>query len=85
WFVTQAHSPAHIGICAGECNAGDGPKDKQDVQLFLAATLTILNRPLFNNHCLTETLHSTFVILDYEEPCGAERRYDNTALPEITS
>ncbi|HSM74750.1 MAG TPA: hypothetical protein VK852_08945, partial [Desulfobacterales bacterium] len=39
WFVTQAHSPAHIGICAGECNAGDGPKDKQDVQLFLAETL----------------------------------------------
>jgi hypothetical protein len=39
WFVTQAHSPAHIGICAGECNAGDGPKDKQEVQLFLAETL----------------------------------------------
>jgi hypothetical protein len=29
----------HIGICAGGCNAGDGPKDKQDVQLFLAETL----------------------------------------------
>jgi hypothetical protein len=26
-------------IWAGECNAGDGPKDKQDVQLFLAETL----------------------------------------------
>jgi hypothetical protein len=40
WFVTKAHSPAHIGICAGGCNAGDGPKDKQEVQLFLAETLT---------------------------------------------
>jgi hypothetical protein len=44
WFVTQAHSPAHIGICAGECNAGDGPKDKQDVQLFLAETLNAVGR-----------------------------------------
>jgi hypothetical protein len=29
----------HIGICAGGCNADDGPKDKQDVELFLAEAL----------------------------------------------
>jgi hypothetical protein len=39
WFVTQAHSPVHIGICAGGCNAGDGPKDNQDVALFFAEAL----------------------------------------------
>jgi len=31
WFVYKAHAPVHIGICAGACNAVDGPKDKQDV------------------------------------------------------
>ncbi|MGB5618781.1 MAG: hypothetical protein WBM78_18195, partial [Desulfobacterales bacterium] len=39
WFVYKAHPPAHIGICVGGCNAVDGPKNKQDVYLFLAATL----------------------------------------------
>jgi hypothetical protein len=29
----------HNGICAGGCNADDGPKDKQDVELFLAEAL----------------------------------------------
>jgi hypothetical protein len=29
----------HIGICAGGCNAGDGPKDKPDVELFIAMAL----------------------------------------------
>jgi hypothetical protein len=36
WFVIKAHSSAHIAICAGGCNAEDGPKDKQDVELFFA-------------------------------------------------
>jgi DNA-binding NtrC family response regulator len=39
WFVIKAHPPAHIAICAGGCNAEDGPKDKQDVELFLAEAL----------------------------------------------
>jgi hypothetical protein len=29
-------SPRHIRRWVGECNAGDGPKDKQDVALFFA-------------------------------------------------
>jgi hypothetical protein len=28
WFVIKAHPPAHIEICAGGCNAEDGPKDQ---------------------------------------------------------
>jgi hypothetical protein len=36
WFVIKAHPAAHIEICAGGCNAEDGPKDKQDVELFFA-------------------------------------------------
>jgi hypothetical protein len=27
--VYKAHPPVHIRICAGGCNAVDGPKDKQ--------------------------------------------------------
>jgi hypothetical protein len=46
WFVTQAHSSAHIGICAGGCNAGDGPKDKPDVELFLAEALISLRQTI---------------------------------------
>ncbi|MGD9976085.1 MAG: hypothetical protein AB7S77_23765, partial [Desulfatirhabdiaceae bacterium] len=41
WFVCKAHPPVHIGICAGGCNAADGPKDKQDVDLFVSDSLTI--------------------------------------------
>jgi hypothetical protein len=26
WFVIKAHSSAHIEICAGGCDAEDGPK-----------------------------------------------------------
>jgi hypothetical protein len=33
-FVAKAHTPAHIGICAGGWNAGDGATGKQDVELF---------------------------------------------------
>lgn len=33
WFVLKAHSPVHIGIFAGGCNAVDGPKDKQDTMI----------------------------------------------------
>ena len=40
WFVYKAHPPAHIEICAVRWNAVDGPKDKQDVDLFLSMTLT---------------------------------------------
>jgi hypothetical protein len=39
WFVIKAHPSAHIEICAGGCNAEDGPKDKQDVALFFAEAL----------------------------------------------
>ena len=41
WFVYKAHPPAHIGICVGGCNAVDGPKNNQDVSLFLAAALRL--------------------------------------------
>ena len=44
WFDTQAHASAHIGICGGGCNAGDGPTDKQDGELFLSEAL-IWGRP----------------------------------------
>ena len=37
--VCKAHPPAHIEICAGGCNAVDGPKDTQDVELFFSGTL----------------------------------------------
>ena len=40
WFVYKAHPLVHIRICAGGCNAVDGPKDKQDVSLFHAGALT---------------------------------------------
>jgi hypothetical protein len=40
WFVIKAHLSAHIEICAGGCNAENGPKDKQDVELFFAEALT---------------------------------------------
>jgi len=43
WFGTQAHASAHIGICGGGCNAGDGPTDKQDEELFLSEALGWLN------------------------------------------
>jgi len=39
WFGTKAHPSAHIGICGGGCNAGDGPTDKQDGELFLSEAL----------------------------------------------
>jgi hypothetical protein len=39
WFVCKAHPPAHFEIRVGGCNAVDGPKDKQEVTVFLATTL----------------------------------------------
>jgi hypothetical protein len=39
WSVCNAHPPVHIWICAGGCNAVDGPKDKKDVELFFPLTL----------------------------------------------
>ena len=42
WFVYKAHPPVHIRICTRGCNAVDGPKDKQDVQLFLAEALGLV-------------------------------------------
>ena len=41
WVVYKAHPPAHFGICAGGCNAVDGPTDKQDVDLFFLGPLSI--------------------------------------------
>ncbi|MGB8335457.1 MAG: hypothetical protein WCE56_13260, partial [Desulfobacterales bacterium] len=42
-FVCKAHPAAHIEIRVGGCNAVDGPKDKQDVELFLSGAL---NEPI---------------------------------------
>jgi SAM-dependent methyltransferase len=39
-FVAKAHPPAHIWICAGEWNAGDGASGKQDVELFFPGPLS---------------------------------------------
>jgi hypothetical protein len=41
-FVYKAHPAAHIEIRVGGCNAVDGPKDKQDVELFFAGTLNLM-------------------------------------------
>ncbi|MBR9985420.1 MAG: hypothetical protein KFF68_05875, partial [Desulfosarcina sp.] len=46
WIGTQAHPSAHIGICGGGGNAGDGPTDKQDVELFLSEALTLRQVPM---------------------------------------
>jgi hypothetical protein len=43
---TALHSPVHIEICAGGCNAVDGEKDKLNVDLFLSKALT---KGSFNN------------------------------------
>ncbi|MGB5616479.1 MAG: hypothetical protein WBM78_06550, partial [Desulfobacterales bacterium] len=39
-FVAKAHPPAHIGICAGGWNAGDGTTGTQDVELFFSKALS---------------------------------------------
>ncbi|MFZ0611553.1 MAG: hypothetical protein WAM73_04890, partial [Desulfobacterales bacterium] len=39
WPVCKAHPAAHIEIRVGGCNAVDGSKVKQDVELFFAGTL----------------------------------------------
>ena len=44
WFVYKAHPPVHIRICAAGCNVVDGPKDKQNVQSFLAEALNLIFR-----------------------------------------
>jgi hypothetical protein len=51
----------HIGICAGGCNADDGPKDKQDVELFLAEALR------------QTTATDTLMLFLEEKPPGVER------------
>jgi hypothetical protein len=38
-FVYKAHPTAHIEIRVGGCNAVDGPKGKQDVELFFSGAL----------------------------------------------
>jgi hypothetical protein len=43
-FVYKAHPAAHIEIRVGGCNAVGDPKDKRDVELFLAGALKDLNR-----------------------------------------
>ena len=48
----KAHPPAHIEICVGGCNAVDGHKDKQDVELFFSGALS--------NHVLTNRGHPVY-------------------------
>jgi hypothetical protein len=57
WFGTQAHPSAHIGICGGGCNTGDGPTDKQDVELFLSEALNGCQRRIVNRQRVSQ-LHS---------------------------
>jgi len=44
-FVYRAHPAVHIEIRVGGCNAVDGPKDKQDVELFPAGALKLSEPP----------------------------------------
>jgi hypothetical protein len=44
WSVYKAHFPVHIWICAGGCNALDGPKDKKDVELFFPSGLKTFSK-----------------------------------------
>jgi hypothetical protein len=39
-FVYKAHPAAHIEIRVGGCNAVDGPKEQQDVELFFAGPIS---------------------------------------------
>jgi hypothetical protein len=39
WLAYKAHPAAHIEIRVVGCNAVDEPKDKQDVELFVAGAL----------------------------------------------
>jgi len=39
----EAHPATHIEIRVGECNAEDDPKDKQDLEVFLAGALRCLD------------------------------------------
>ncbi|MGD9273433.1 MAG: hypothetical protein PVI65_03630, partial [Desulfobacterales bacterium] len=48
-FVYKAHTAAHIEIRVGGCNAVDGPKDKQGVELFFAGALRHLSSYFGNN------------------------------------
>jgi hypothetical protein len=45
-FGTKAHPSAHIEICGGRCNAGDGPTDKQVAEIFFPEALS----PQFARH-----------------------------------
>ena len=53
WFVPTAHPSAHSEMWVGGCNAGDGPKDKQDVALFFAGAL-IPGTPYTPSHVIGE-------------------------------
>jgi hypothetical protein len=44
-FVYEAHPAVHIEMRVGGCQAADDPKDKQDMELFLAEALTPWMRP----------------------------------------
>jgi hypothetical protein len=50
-FVYKAHPAAHIEIRLGGCNTVDGPKGKQDVDLFFSGSLSAGNYQ--NPPCLT--------------------------------
>ena len=49
-LVYKTHPAAHIEIRVGGCNAVDGPKGKQDVELFFSGTLKPLENPVGDMH-----------------------------------
>ncbi|MGD9972296.1 MAG: hypothetical protein AB7S77_04480 [Desulfatirhabdiaceae bacterium] len=49
----------HIGICAGGCNAADGAKDKQDVDLFVSDSLAHVDAKVVFNF---DTICSFFAV-----------------------
>ena len=59
----KAHPPAHIEICAGGWNAGDGLTGKQDVELFFSGALS---KALSMQECI-EAMKDAFVPLSKGE------------------
>jgi hypothetical protein len=44
--LSPRHIRRRISRCVGGCNAGDGPKDKQDVALFISEALNPDRKPV---------------------------------------
>ncbi len=61
-FVSKAHPPAHIGICAGGWNAGDLTTGKQDVELFFSRALNMLDSHVLQVRMIYLTPDMSFIL-----------------------